>query len=114
MKSTSHATVRWRIRSAMKKTAPLSTPIRSSCRPAGGPVAGTPGSYLKAWEVRFDGPVAPVDGTVQRDGRALEPDLVVLARGDRAAAEVEPPRADGRVEQLGELRRHRPAKRKAV
>src|SRR5438105_15790563 len=83
-------------------------------RPPGEPVAGTPGSYLKAWEVRFDGPVAPVDETVQRDGRALEPDLVVLARGDRAAAEVEPPRADRRVEQLGELRRHRAAKRKAV
>ena len=33
MKSTSQSTSRWRIRSERKKTAPLSTPIRSRSRP---------------------------------------------------------------------------------
>src|SRR5580765_4384225 len=74
-------------------------------RPSGEPVAGAPGSYLKAWQVGGDPPVAPADLAVERDGRALEPDALVLAHRGQAAAEVEPLRAGRRRKQLVERRR---------
>src|SRR5689334_13342444 len=71
-------------------------------RPSGEPVAGAPGPYLKAWLVGGDAPRAPAHLAVECDRRALEPDAVVLAHGGDAAAEVEPPRAGRRREQLVE------------
>src|SRR2546423_15565167 len=48
------------------------------CAP-GEPVAGTPPSYLKPWQVRLDPPGAPLDGVVEIDRATLEPPPVVLA-----------------------------------
>src|SRR5712691_7080058 len=73
--------------------------------PSGEPVAGTPGSYLKAWELGFNAPRSPPHCTCQRDRPALEPDGVVLSYCGQPAAEVEPLRADRRREQLFERRR---------
>src|SRR5437764_14049574 len=61
--------------------------------PPGEAVARAPGSYLKAWQLRFDAPSAPADLAVERDRRPLEPDVVVLANGGEAAAEIETLRA---------------------
>src|SRR5882724_12032706 len=52
------------------------------------PIAGAPGSYLKAWELRRDPPFPPAHLPVERDGRTLEPDPVVLAHRRVAAAEI--------------------------
>src|SRR2546423_6751795 len=71
-------------------------------RPSGEPVAGAPGSYLKAWHVRGDSPFAPAHLAVERERRALEPDAAVLPDGGPPAAEIEPPRARSRSEQLRE------------
>src|SRR5882724_725887 len=69
------------------------------------PIAGAPGPYLKAWKVRGDPPLAPTHLAVECDRRALEPDAVVLTDSGQAGAEIEPPRARGRREQLVERRR---------
>ena len=199
MKSISHGTVIERIRSAMKKTAPLSTPTSSSSRPgvvgarsrapssrirgcsasssirtsptaafelslrhesrstpsalddaghrddlvaahderpafavgardlrvdehvldllraAGEPVAGPPSAYSKAWRARERMRHPPQrDLAVELDRAALEPEAVVLAHRLDAAAEVDALRADRRVEQLGERRRHRRGARRAT
>src|SRR5438034_1838801 len=55
-------------------------------RPPGEPVAGAPGSYLKAWHVGGDPPVAPAHLAFERDRRALEPDTVVFAHRGQPAA----------------------------
>src|SRR5713226_1921225 len=68
------------------------------------PITGAPGPYLKAWELRGNPPLPPAHLAVECDGRALEPDPVVLAHGGQAGAEVEPPRPGGRREQLVERR----------
>src|SRR5207253_6134434 len=68
-------------------------------RPSGEPVAGAPGSYLKAWQLRGDSPLAPAHLAVQCERRALEPDAVVLTDRGQPLAEVEPPRARRRAEQ---------------
>src|SRR5437870_4059615 len=73
--------------------------------PSSEPVARAPGSYLKAWELRLDAPRAPAHLALQRHGRALQPDAVVLTHRRQAAAEVEPLRADCGREQLVERRR---------
>src|SRR6185312_10224267 len=59
-------------------------------RSPGEPIAGTPGPYLKAWELRGNAPLAPADLAVERDGSALEPDPVVLTHRSQAVAEIEP------------------------
>ena len=69
----------------------------------GEPVARAPASYLKAWELGFDRPRAPADRALERDGRLLEPDAVVLAHGREALAEVDAARALSRGEQQVEL-----------
>src|SRR6266511_3094989 len=69
-------------------------------RASGEPIAGTPGPYLKAWELRGDPPLAPADLALERHRRALEPDALVLAHRGEAPAEVEPLRACGGCEQL--------------
>src|SRR5439155_14975048 len=74
-------------------------------RSPGEPIAGAPGSYLKAWEVRGDAPLAPPDLAFERDRRLLEPDALVLAHRRQPTAEVEPLRAGGRGQQLVEGRR---------
>src|SRR6185312_6063847 len=76
-------------------------------RSPGEPIAGTPGPYLKAWELRSDTPLAPAHFrvAVERHRSPLEPDALVLAHGGQAAAEVEPFRAGLRGEQLVERRR---------
>src|SRR5437867_5774609 len=63
--------------------------------PPGEAVACAPGPYLKAWQLGFDAPPSPVNLAVQGDGRALEPDAVVLADRGQPSAEVESLRADG-------------------
>src|SRR5438067_8474191 len=70
---------------------------------AGESVAGTPPPYCKPWQLGFDAPRPPVDAAAQRDRAALEPEPVVLAHGLDAAAEVDPPRGDGRGEQACKL-----------
>src|SRR5919197_2302062 len=62
-------------------------------RPAGEPVAGPPGSYLKACQRRADTPGAPGDLPVERDRAALEPETLVLAHRLHAAAEIDALRA---------------------
>src|SRR5436309_15963514 len=57
-------------------------------RPSGEPVAGAPGSYLKAWQLGRDPPVAPADLAIECDRRPLEPDALVLAHGRQTTAEV--------------------------
>src|SRR2546430_2535585 len=69
------------------------------------PIAGAPGSYLKAWKPRGDPPFPPAHLAVERNRRALEPDAVVLAHGGQTGAEIEPPRPGCRREQLVERRR---------
>src|SRR5919198_861899 len=58
--------------------------------PAGEPVARPPGSYLKACELGFNRPLAPPDGSLERDWPGLEPEPVVFAYRLQPAAEVEP------------------------
>src|SRR5947207_6313220 len=72
---------------------------------SGEPVAGTPGPYLKAWELRGDAPLAPEHLAVEGNRTVLEPDALVLAHCSDAAAQVEPLRPCGRGEQLVERRR---------
>src|SRR2546426_6977412 len=55
-------------------------------RSSGEPIAGTPGPYLKAWEVRGNPPLAPEHLAVEGDGGVLEPDPLVLAHRREAAA----------------------------
>src|SRR4051812_35163264 len=74
-------------------------------RSPGEPIAGTPGSYLKAWELRGDPPLAPAHLAGESDGRLLDPDIVVFADRGQAAAEVESLRPGRRGEQLVERRR---------
>src|SRR5438105_1866639 len=74
-------------------------------RSPGEPVAGTPGSYLKAWQLRSDPPLAPADLAFEGKWCRLEPDTVVLTHRREAATEVEPLRAGGRREQLVQRRR---------
>src|SRR5712691_5515271 len=64
------------------------------------PIAGAPGPYLKAWELRGDAPFPPTHLAVEGDGRALDPDAVVLADSGETGTEVEPPRPRCRCEQL--------------
>src|SRR3954454_17250415 len=45
-------------------------------RAPGEPVAGAPRTYLKAWPVGRDPPLAPADFAVERDRRPLDPDVV--------------------------------------
>src|SRR6185437_12660854 len=71
-------------------------------RSPGEPIAGTPGSYLKAWELRGDPPLAPTHLAAQSDGRLLDPDTLVLAHRGQAAAEIESLRSGRRGEQLVE------------
>src|SRR4051794_1385871 len=80
-------------------------PVLDLLRPSGEPVAGAPGSYLKAWHVGGDPPLAPANLAVERDRRALEPDAAVLAHGREPGAEVEALRAGARGEQRVERRR---------
>src|SRR5439155_8234287 len=68
------------------------------------PIAGAPGPYLKAWELRRDPPFAPAHLAVERDRRSLEPDAVVLAHGRETGAKVQPPRSGGRREEFVERR----------
>src|SRR5437762_11861962 len=58
-------------------------------RSSGEPIAGTPGPYLKAWEVRGNPPLAPHHLTVEGAWGVLEPHTVVLTHRGEAAAEVE-------------------------
>src|SRR5437870_2590101 len=69
-------------------------------RPPGEPVAGAPGPYLKAWEIGRDPPLAPANLALEDDRSRLDPNVVVLAGRGESAAEVEPPRARRRGEQL--------------
>src|SRR5439155_26761630 len=78
------------------------------------PVAGTPRAYLKAWQLRLDVPWPPADLAVEREGGPLDPGAVVLAHERAPTAEVEALRARGRVEEVGDGRRHRPSLREAV
>src|SRR5262245_37781739 len=78
-------------------------------RPAGEAIARPPPPYLKPTAVGGDAPRAPEHLAVELDGRALEPEAVVLAHGLEAAAEVDALRRDRRVEQLRQRRRHRPS-----
>src|SRR3954470_3122279 len=73
-------------------------------RPAGEPIAGAPRSYLKAWQLGRDPPLSPPHLAVERDGRPLEPDVVVFAHGRETTAEVEAARARRRGEQALERR----------
>src|SRR5437762_4367386 len=66
------------------------------------PVAGSPSTHSKPFELRADGPIAPPDLAGQVDRSSLEPQPLVLAHRLEAAAEVDALRADGRREQLGE------------
>src|SRR5262249_45499121 len=75
-------------------------------RPPGEPVAGAPGPYLKAWELRGNPPPSPQHLPVEGDGGPFQPDLVVFAHRGDAAAEVEPPRAGRRRKEC--LRRRGP------
>src|SRR5512146_784201 len=79
--------------------------LRAACEP----VARPPASYLKARQSRFDPPAAPDDRTVEIARNRLEPEAVMLAHRLNAAAEVDALRADRRLEQLDQRRRHRPA-----
>src|SRR5436190_9349519 len=76
-------------------------------RAAREPVARTPRSYLKPWERRRNPPRPPAHFAVERNGRALEPEAVVLANGLDAAAEVDALRGRRVCEQLGKRRRQR-------
>src|SRR3954468_18524495 len=69
-------------------------------RASGEPVTGTPRTYLKAWHVSGDAPVAPADLAVERHRRALEPDVSVLPHRGETGAGVEPLRARCRREQV--------------
>src|SRR6266540_937144 len=71
-------------------------------RSPGEPIAGAPGSYLKAWEARGNPPFAPAHLGVEHHGCALEPDTLVLPHSRQSATEVEPLRAGSRGEQLVE------------
>src|SRR6478672_3632796 len=73
-------------------------------RPSGEPVTGAPGSYLKAWHVGGDPPVAPPNLALERHRCALEPDAAVLAHRRQATPQVEPLRSGRRREQLVERR----------
>src|SRR3954454_5482367 len=77
-------------------------------RAAGEPVARTPPPYLKPCERGLDAPIPPRDLAAEVDRSRLEPEPVVLAHGLHAAAEVDPPRRCGCVEQLGERAGHGP------
>src|SRR5205814_9126146 len=83
-------------------------------RPRGEPVAGSPGSYLKAWQVRRDPPLAPAHLALERQRRALEPDVVVLAHRRQPPAEVEPSRSGRGTQQLVERGRLFPRKPEQV
>src|SRR3954470_18189612 len=61
-------------------------------------IAGPPSPYLKPWEVGLDPPPPPRDRAVQLDRRGFEPEPLVLPHRLHAAAEVDPLRADRRVE----------------
>src|SRR3954451_2160866 len=74
-------------------------------RSTGEPIAGAPCSYLKAWQLRCDPPLAPPHLAVERDRRAFEPDVVVFAHGRETTAEVEAARARRGGEQALERRR---------
>src|SRR2546430_17712535 len=71
-------------------------------RSPGEPIAGAPGSYLKAWEARGNPPFAPVHLRVEHHWCSLEPDALVLPHSRQPATEVEPLRAGGRGGQLVE------------
>src|SRR6266540_449780 len=66
------------------------------------PVAGAPGSYLKAWQLRGDPPLAPAHLALERYRGALEPDVVVFPHRGQPTAEVQPLRTGCRGEQLAE------------
>ena len=70
--------------------------------PAREPVARPPRAHVRPRVARRDQPLAPAHGPSSATGDALEPDAVVLPDRRRAAAEVEPRRSDGRVEERGE------------
>src|SRR5258706_4470378 len=48
---------------------------------SGEPVAGSPASYLKPWQVSLDPPPPPLHGALELHGALLEPEAVVLAHG---------------------------------
>src|SRR6266550_9400950 len=58
-------------------------------RSSGEPIAGTPGPYLKAWEVRGNPPLAPQHLTVEGNRSVLEPYALVLPNGREPSATVE-------------------------
>src|SRR5207253_4996276 len=68
--------------------------------PSGEPVACAPTAYLKPWLGGANQPRPPANLALERDGRALEPHVVVLADSGEAAAEVETHRPRRRGEQL--------------
>src|SRR3954447_7026761 len=55
-------------------------------RSPGEPIAGAPGPYLKAWELRGDPPLSPAHLAVECDGSVFQPDVVVLADGGQPGA----------------------------
>src|SRR5437588_6367225 len=73
--------------------------------PPGQPVAGAPCAYLKAWELRLDPPLAPLNFAFEVDRRALDPHVVVLAHRGQATAEINALRALLRSQELVEARR---------
>src|SRR3954447_13642148 len=75
--------------------------------PAGEAVAGPPSSHFETARARSDPPRPPLDGSVERDRTALEPESLVFAYRLHAAAEVDAARAGRCGEQLGELGRQR-------
>src|SRR5215218_8895826 len=50
-------------------------------RPSGEPIAGAPGSYLKAWQIGRDPPLPPLHFPLEGKWGLLEPDVVVFAHG---------------------------------
>src|SRR5215467_4438281 len=73
--------------------------------PTGEPVARPPASYLKAFELGLDLPLAPADVSLERDRSGLEPEPVVFAHCLQPAAEIEPLRAGWGIEKLRKRRR---------
>src|SRR6266540_2801297 len=92
-------------------------------RSPGEPIAGAPGSYLKAWEVRGDLPLAPPHLALERDGCALPPDdqqgpddTVLASRLDplRGAARDQPVEHGLHLVARGVTRRAEPVGRERV